>query len=408
MKGLFWLLASAALATLVALTLTDLYGNIVVFVPPYRVDMSLAGFALAMLLLFILLYAGLQFVRRILQVPELAAAYRERSKRARARAALAKSVVDLSAGRFSRALQGAQAAIGDDALTAAARLVAAQAAHKLNDTEKRDAYLQPLLDDAKPELREAAELTLAQAALDDHEPERAAETLARMTSGPARRVQALRLKLQASRQTGDTAEVLRITHLLEKHHDISADAANALGESAARELLNNARHDAERLGQAFSKLEPRWRKRPAVAIEAARLFASVAALPRAREALLDALAANENRKDNANHHANDNSSESSRLRQALAAHTHGIDTNFLSKVEQWRKAEPRDDALALLAGSACSELELWGKARQFLAQAADSANAPIAKTALVKLAVLEEQLGEGNKAAALFKRAALK
>jgi HemY protein len=214
----------------------------------------------------------------------------------------------------------------------------------------------------------------------------------------ARRVQALRLKLQASRQTGDTAEVLRITHLLEKHHDMSAAAANAIGEQAARELLNHARHDAERLGLAFTKLEPRWRSRPAVAIEAAKLFAAVRATPRAREALLDALASA----------ANANVDASALLHQALARHTEGVDTAFLARVEQWRKAEPRNESLALLAGCACAELELWGKARQFLGEAAESSDARLAHVALVRLAKLEEHLGEASKAAGLFRAAALK
>lgn len=409
MKGLFWLLASAALASLVALSLTDFQGNVVFLVPPWRVDMSLAAFGFASLALFLLLYAALQVARRVLRIPSLAAAYRERSKRARARSALAKSVVDLSAGRFSRALQGAQIALSDDTLQSAARLIAAQAAHKLNDSDKRDSFLQPLLSDAKPELREAAELTLAQAALDDHDPTRAAETLARMTGGPARRVHALRLKLQAARLNGDAPEVLRIAHLLEKHHDMSAEVATALGEQAALLLLAAARHDVERLGLAFMRLDSRWRHCPKVAIEAARLFADHQALPRARAALLDAISAISGNRDAPTHELH-----LSALYAALSEHTKGIDAAFLQKLETWRKAAPKDAGLALLAGRACVQLELWGKARQFLveavslAAAADAVNSSYARAALVTHAKLEEQLGEAAKAAELYKKAALR
>ncbi|MDE2046869.1 MAG: heme biosynthesis protein HemY [Betaproteobacteria bacterium] len=390
MRGLFWLLALSGAAVLAALVLRDFQGNVVFLVPPYRVDVSLAGFIVAVLLAFALVHALLRVVAVLLNMPAMAAAYRERRRREQASALFARAVVDLSAGRFTRALQAASEATRDPEQRPAALLVAAQAAHGLHDRPRRDALLAQAEEHGN--LKEAALLASAQSALDDREPRRALQVLERLGSGAGRRVQALRLKLQAARHAGATAEVLRITHLLEKHHDLSAEAASALAERAALDQLAAARHDADRLRHVWLKLDARWQLRPRVAIAAAGHFAALGLHRPARELLIDTIDATP-------------ADDRELLWAALAGLLQGVDSAFLARAERWTVQAPRSAAAALVAGAACVRLELWGKARQFLSSA-QNGERQVAARASWELGAVEERLGNAEAAARAYKQAA--
>jgi HemY protein len=390
MRGLFWVLALAGLAVLAALLLREFQGNVVFLVPPYRIELSLAAFVLVTLLAFGLAHALLRVLAVLTNMPAMAAAYRDRRRREQAAAQFNKAVIDLQSGRFTRALQAATDASRDPQQRSAALLIAAQAAHGLKDRARRDGLLAQAEQDAA--VREAALLAAAQMALDDREPQRAVEVLERLGSGPARRVQALRLKLEAARRAGHTAEVLRITHLLEKHHDLPAEAAAALGERAALEQLAQARHDRDRLHQAWRRLDARWQARPRVAIAAARHHAALGHGRTARDLLCEAIdaAAPDDREP---------------LWEALALLLRDVDSAFLARAERWAAQAPRSAAAALVCGAACAQLELWGKARQYLRQA-QAAGGKAAALAAAALADVEERLGDRDAAYRHYRTAA--
>ncbi len=390
------MLGLAAAAVLVALVLQEFDGNVVFLLSPYRVDLSLAAFLLAVSGVFVLLYAALKLMGVVTQLPVLAAEFRRRRQHDENRDALVAAIVDLASGRFSRALQAAGRAKTQPELKDAALLIGAQAAHRLRDRARRDEALK--LAEESPRLKEAAVLTSAQSALDDRDPQAALAALNRLDSGPARRVQALRLKLQAARLAGRNDEVLRIAPMLQKHHDLSPDAAQALAEQAALDQLHDARHDLDRLRLAWQSIGQRmdraWRTRPRVAAAAGQKFAALGAQAEARRALSDAI---------------DVSAPEQRgpLFIALALVLRDADSAFLAQIERWRKESPRDEAAALAAGVACRQMELWGKARQFLAEAMRSDDAFVRQHAMLVLAQLEDQLGNHAAAQPLYKQAAL-
>jgi HemY protein len=395
-RGLAWVLGLAAAAVLLALVLQEFHGNVVFMLPPYRVDMSLAAFLLAVAAVFVLLYAALKLIGVVTQLPVLAAEFRKRRQHDENRDALVAAVVDLASGRFSRALQAATRAKAQPELKDAALLIGAQAAHRLRDRVRRDEALKLAEDTAR--LKEAAVLTAAQAALDDRDPQAALAALNRLDSGPARRVQALRLKLQAARLAGRNDEVLRIAPMLQKHHDLSPDAAQALAEQAALDQLHDARHDLDQLQRSWQRIAQKMggpsRAKPRLAIAASQHFAALSASADARRVLtvaIDASAPAERRP----------------LFIALAEVLSGADSTFLAQLERWHKESPRDEAAALLAGVACRQMELWGKARQYLAVAMHSDDAHLHQPATLALAQLEDQLGNHEAAQPLYKKAAL-
>jgi HemY protein len=429
LKGLLWVIGLATLAVLAALVLQDFHGNVVVLVPPYRADMALAAFALALLLLFAALMGLLKLLSSLLSLPKLAAQYRAKRAEDHARNSLALAVVELAAGRFTRAYSAARAAAQAAALAPAANLLAAQAAHRLNNTEQRDALLVQSLQD--PQLKEAALLTAAQAALDDRNPLKAREVLSQLSSGPARRVQSLRLKLDAARGASDHSEVIRIVQLLHKHGDLSPVAARALAEHAALAKLDAAQHDIDKLRFAWRELEQSSSKsggknaalittfNPNLVAAAAEHFAALDGVPRARDIVCEAIEIAP---------ADDREALFATLAPLLQSEP-AIDSALLSRLERWRAAHPRSAAAALAAGAACMQQELWGKARLFLqdsvrldtrtvspadlysAYSQADAKAPAreigvqGKRACVLLAALEERVGESSKALAWYRQA---
>jgi HemY protein len=412
MKGLIWVIGLSALAVLAALVLQDFHGNVVILVPPYRADMGLAAFALALLLLFIVLLGLIRLLSSLLALPELAAQYRARRAQDQARDALALAVVELAAGRFSRALSAARAALKVPTLSAAAQLLAAQAAHELSNPTERDALLAANLQDARS--KEAALLTQAKVALDDRDPTKAREALSQLSSGPARRVQSLRLRLEAARGASEHDEVSRIVALLHKHGDMSLTAANALAEHAATAKLNAARYDLDKLRLAWRNIELAQGRSsslldasmPRLVITAAKHFAALGAVPQARDLLSAAL-------NTATPEACDDLLAN--LAELTAAHNQPqIDAALLAKLERWCAQYPRSAAAALAAGTACAQLELWGKARVFLKDSVrlDAQHTPtgtvlgsLGKQACLQLARMEDHLGESDKALSWYRQA---
>jgi HemY protein len=216
--------------------------------------------------------------------------------------------------------------------------------------------------------------------------------------------------------------VIRIAQLLHKHGDLTLTAARALTEHAAAAKINNARHDADRLRSAWKEIESANSRSasllqegmPRLVAMAARHFASLSALPRARELLSEAIdsAPAEQRETLFSAMADLSGIAKSGSAQSLEAQAHTIDAASLAKLERWCTQNPRSPAAALAAGSACAELELWGKARVFLKDSArlDTQHSTDgvmfgshAQRASLLLALIEERLGETDKALKLYR-----
>src|SRR5262249_9680318 len=116
-------------------------GQVLLVYPPYRVDISLNLFIIALVILFIVLYALTRVVRNIWRMPQRVAAYRSRTRVAKAHAALRDAIGNLYAGRFSRAEKAARDSLGHDANRGAAGLIAATAAHGMHEYARRDEWL---------------------------------------------------------------------------------------------------------------------------------------------------------------------------------------------------------------------------------------------------------------------------
>src|SRR5450830_1725607 len=103
MRLFLWLLALMAAAIGIAVTARFNPGNVVLFYPPYRVDLSLNFFVLLQVLLFILLYLLVRAVRATVRMPAQVAAYRYRKRERDSNKGLREALKALFEGRFGRA-----------------------------------------------------------------------------------------------------------------------------------------------------------------------------------------------------------------------------------------------------------------------------------------------------------------
>lgn len=413
MRAALWLLVLFASAVAIALFAGNNQGTITLFWPPWRIDLSLNLVLLLLLGAFLLLHAALRALSALFDLPRQALRWRTQQKERGVLADLLDALSHLLAGRFLRARKSAESALAREAslregqsalanaaqLRALAHLVAAESAQALQDRSARDEHLQQALATARDasETHEGAVLRAARWALDDRDPQAAIGWLRQLPVGVARRTLALRVKLRAARLARQTDEALETARLLAKHRAFSPAAAESLVRGLAIDLLNGA-HDPSQLAQAWTSLEPSERAMPELAIHAGQRLARLGGEPaRVRDWLLPVWERQPELPD----------SLKVKLVHALEPGLADIDGTWLARIETAQRAHPRDATLQYLAGMACVERQLWGKAQQLLSQAAlGLQDAGLHRDACRALARLAEARGDAEAAAAAWKRAA--
>jgi HemY protein len=423
MRAALWLLALFGIAAAVALFAGNNQGTVTVFWPPWRVDLSLNLVLLLLAGAFVLLHVALRALAALFSLPHQARQWRVQQKERALHAALLDAMVQLMAGRFSRARKAALAALAQERtlealdvalpqarqLRVLSHLLAAESAQSLQDRPARDAHLQQALNESaergalSPETREGVQLRAARWALEDRDPAAALTRLEELPQGVQRRTLALRLHLKAARLDHRTYEALQTARLLAKHRAFSESAARGIVRGLAIDVLSAA-HDAAQLQRAWESLEPGEREMPEVAIHAAqRMVALDGDLAAARAWLLPVW----ERMVDQPHSLGD--ALRVRLATALEAGLDSVDADWLARIEAAQRNDPRDPNLQYLAGMACMKRQLWGKAQQLLAQAGQGLqDAELHRRAWLALAELAEASSDAPQALAAWKRAALR
>ncbi|MBC5781959.1 heme biosynthesis protein HemY [Ramlibacter sp. USB13] len=415
MRAALWLLVLFAVAVAGALFAGNNQGTVTLFWPPYRIDLSLNLVVLLLVASFFFVHAVMRALAALFDLPRQALRWRTQQKERSMYGALLEGLSHMLAGRYIRARKAGEAVLDQEAsltasgqkpanaaqLRAIAHVLAAESAHALQDRAAREEHLQQALEQASgrdaQETREGTLLRAARWALEDREPEAAMQHLQELPQGASRRTLALRTRLRASRQAGQTREALETARLLAKHHAFSPVAARSIVRGLAMDLLNGA-YDVAQLQRAWAALEPAERVMPEVAIHAAQRLTSLRGEARvAREWLLPVW----------EKQAELNDALRVKLVCALEEGLDSLDASWLARVEAAQKANPRDATLQYLAGMACMKRQLWGKAQQLLTQAAlGLQDAKLHRNAWRALAELAEQREDAQSAAIAWKRAA--
>ena len=426
MRAALWFLALFAIAVVSALFAGNNDATVTVFWAPHRIDLSLNFVLLVLGTAFVLIYVALRTMALLFSLPVQAQRWRALQKERALNAELFNAQSHFMAGRYIRARKAAVAALSLDQtidhglghhhdrpanaaqLRALAHVMVAQSAHALQDKSARDEHLQQALEHHNPkaaqETREGTQLLAAQWALDDRDAPGTLRWLAQLPQGAVRRTVALRLKLKAAQLENLSASALETTRLLAKHRAFSPAAAQSLVRSLVLSMLNDA-HDVAQLQTVWRSLDAAERNQPDIAIHAAyRLNALQGDAQQVRTWLLpvwDRMVAVGAATDMLS------DSLSVKLVQTIEATLASMDDNWLAKIENAQRANPRDSRLQYLAGMACKTRSLWGKAQQQLSQAAPQLkDANLQRQAWIALAELAELRGETAAAVQAWKKSA--
>jgi HemY protein len=394
MRFFLWLLALMALAIGVAVTARFNPGNVVLFYPPHRIDLSLNLFVVLMLALFALLYLVIGALRSTMQMPGRVAAYRQRKRERDGNKGLRDALKALFEGRFGHAEKAALRASELPENAGVAALIGARAAHRMRQNHRRDNWLAQTAGDNA--LKTARLMTMTELLVDDHQPEAALEAVRELNASGTRHIHALQWSLKAQQQAKNWPEVLRLVRSLDKHKALHPALSARLRELAYDDLLSDKAHDAESVQRVWSTIPSADRLKPYVACRAAAAMNARGLHDAARVVAEEALAANwDDRVVRA-------------YREAAAPAGTPALLAQIEHCEHWMRERPTDAELALTLGSLCLKQKLWGKAQRYLEQAlSDAEDSRMVRESHLKLAQLHEALQQPEEAASHYRQCAL-
>ena len=372
MKALAWLLALFAIAVGITLASHNL-GYVQLVLPPYRIELSLTLFLGLMVAIITLAHFALRLIYAALRLPEYVRNFRAQRAQTKGHSALMESLSAFFEGRYAAAEKAAVKAMEYGEKSNLNPIIAARAAHELQEFEKRDAYLarahNETLGDNTMRLMARAEFLL-----DQKQAKSALETLSELsTSGTRPHVGALNLQLKAQRQAGNWDEVLVLVEQLEKRSAIDATVAAHLRQQAWLEKLRNPKLEASALRNLWKNMPAEFRRRSKIAASATHAFRRVGEELAARQLLTDSL----------------NTQWDSDLVELYGDCIGGGVVTQIEQAEKWLTVHRDDAGLLLALGKLCLQQSLWGKAQSYL----DASNSlRPSKNAYLALAQLSEKL----------------
>ncbi|MFC5511207.1 heme biosynthesis protein HemY [Massilia jejuensis] len=394
MRLLLWLVALMATAIGIAVTARFNPGNVVLFYPPHRIDMSLNLFVVLLALLFLMLYGLVRAVNATLRMPDRVTAYRQRKREREGNKGLRDALKALFEGRFGHAEKAAMRAAELPENAGLAALIGARAAHRMREPARRDAWLAGVTHDNG--LKTARLMTVIELLVDDHQPEAALEAVAELNASGQRHIHALQWSMKAHQQARNWPEVLRLVRILDKRKALHPALSARLREMAYEALLSGEGRDPEAIRRVWAGVPAQDRTKPYIAARAAAAFNASGLTDEARVVAEDALRAGwDERVVRAYRDAAGPAGSPALLAQ-------------IERCEAWLRERPNDPELALTLGSLCLRQKLWGKAQRYLEQAlSDATQSGMVRDIHLKLAQLHEALGQEGPAANHYRLGAL-
>jgi HemY protein len=386
MRMLFWLFVLAGLGVVVALAAQFNDGNVAIFVPPYRIDLSLNLFLLLLALLLLAVYLLARLGHALAEFPRRVATYRAGRDVMGSLRALRLAVLALLEGRYARVERAARDAQALPENAALAALLAARAAHRMQEYGRRDDWLRQAEGDRGVQM--ARLVSSAEMWTETRETGRAQEAIAEMQRSGGRHIHASRIALGVNAQAHRWDEVLKGVRLLGKRRALHEASAHGFRMAAYRGRLADHSLDADDLVAECRRIPTEELRRPELAAEAARLLAAAGRGNVAAELIEAAL----------------QEGWDGRLVELYGRIDAPPYRSRIERASAWLGEHANDATLLRALGLLCEREQLWGKARGFLA---DSRRlAPSGETSLA-LARIAEATGDEAAAREYFREAAL-
>ncbi|HSO07107.1 MAG TPA: heme biosynthesis HemY N-terminal domain-containing protein [Pelomicrobium sp.] len=385
MKGLLWLVALAAAAVAVTLLAREGSGYVLIVAGGYRTELSVNFAVVLILTAFLAFYLLLRLVAGTISLPRKLRARRQRSRERRSHRYLADGFTAFFEGRYVEAEKSAARALklGEDRPLAAT--LAAHAAQRQRQPERRDEYL-ATLDGAAPAERRVADLARAEFLLEDGEPRRALEVVQGIRNAERKPpAGALRLALKAHQRTESWDEVLGL--LAEEQKRLAVDPAHVdrIKHRALAESVRSRADDLEALKRYWKGVTSRDQENAEVAAAAAAAFNRLGECRTAHEIVEASLA-----REWAPH-----------LLPLYAECPEGDAARQIQRAEGWLREHPDDAVLLLTLGRLCTHAGLWGKAQSYMEA---SLSVEPTFSAYLALAELNERLDRPEAARDAYRR----
>lgn len=384
MKTLFALLLVVASAIAVTLVAKFNPGYVVFVYPPYRVELSLGFFVVALLLTFALVYSLIRLTSHALRLPRYVKKYKAERQRSTAFDAFNEALLAYFEGRFAKAEKLAAASLTADTVPAVAGIIAAKSAHQQRRFDVRDQILEETERRARDEPL-ARLLVHAELLLDERRIDEALARLKLLNEIAPRHPPAMRLELRAHQAAKHWDQVLALLAQLEKRDAIEPLHAQSLRLRAHVENIASNSGHVDVLNRYWDSIDPAQRLHPRIAIAGARSFLALGQAARAADIIESGL-------------AQEWEPELVRLYAEAASQENA---RCIERAEEWLRMHPRDPMLLLALGNMCAFHGLWGKAESYL-----DASLAITPTqeGYVAMAQLLEQLGRSTEACAFYQQ----
>ncbi|MGI9024680.1 MAG: heme biosynthesis HemY N-terminal domain-containing protein [Burkholderiaceae bacterium] len=392
-----------AAAVGLALTLSTDPGNVVVFYPPYRVDLSLNLFLLIEIVAFVVVYALIRLAKKTVQMPQRVALYRQRQSEKRASRALRSALQAHFEGRYGHAEREAEQAQELPETAGLAALIAARSAHRMREYGRRDEWLRRA--EADSGLRAAKLMTEVECLVDARDGKRALGVVDQLHAAGARHIQSVRLALKAHQYAGDWAAVLRLLRTLNKRDALHPAAARQMKTMAWRSLFAAQGDDPHALIGLWQSVPGSDKRVADVALVAAQAFNGAGLGYQARLVIENAIASEWDPRLAEAYAA----SGGSRAKAGDgAARTPADDPHFqIERAERWVREHPQDPSASYALGALCAREGLWGKAQAALKNALTlQPDLRLAAAIHLALATVYEAIGDAASSLVHYREAA--
>lgn len=352
----------------------------------WTVEMSLAAFAVFLVLGLLALFAVLRSLRGLFRMPRRLRAGLRAWRRRRARKALTAGLIDLAEGRWQAAERGLSRTAEESDTPLINYLVAARAAQLQGAHRRRDIYLKNAYEQT-PSATVAVLLTQAELQLAHGQHEHALATLRRLQElSPGHRF-GLRLLARAYQAVEDWESLHEILPQLRRRDVFREAELDSMERDCHVRLLEAAtgRGRSERLKQLWEQTPRRLRRDQAVLHARIRALIATGQAEEAERGIEASL----------------NKEWSPELVRLYGTLRDGDPARRLSQAENWLRQHPDDAVLQLTLARLCIRNELWGKARQYLDRSLSLSPTPEAHEELGRLL---EHLGESEQASVAYRR----
>jgi len=354
MRTWFWTLLLASLAVALAIVLQEYGGNVLILVPPWRIELSLTLAVLLGLGLLIAVHVALRLLDWFARSPQRLRAWRGVRADARDNALLESAWMSVLQGRSDQAhedLATLHARAQSPQRKVLTALALARAHHHGGHTVQRDQAVADAQCAANTPRLQAVVATASAAMLLDHgSAQEALALLQPLHDISARDPYVARLLLQAHRQLNHHDQVYALARLLWRRGML--DKAQALQEIEASTAARLAACDAQTFKTLWKTLKSEDKTLPMVALRAAKMLVDQGEVIEAGRVLEAAIATGD--------------AIDPRLLVAYAQCPPEAVAHRLNRAEGWLKSYPDHPDLLAALGHLCLIGQLWGQGERYL------------------------------------------